>query len=1053
MVAISNQQTFAKLTHPRLYDPLPRKRLFRLLDAMRKEPITWVAAPPGAGKTTLVASYLEARKAPFFWYQLDAGDADPATFFWYLVELARQLERPKKTRLPYLTPEYLSDAPGFARRFFRTLFSWFPRGGVLVLDNCQEVGTPMFYEILAQAAHETPEGLRIVAISRIQPPAELARLKANHQLAELRWEDLKLIEEEAAHILRRKGISESERIAQIHRAADGWAGGLVLLSAHAAPDSETHTITLSAKEAVFDYFAGQVFDRAPKAEQQVLLKTAQLLQVTPEMAVALSGDSSAPKFLDQLYRRQYFTDRRTEPQISYRYHDLFRDFLLHRAEMEFDAAALSALRLQAGRLLLASDEAEPGIGLLCEGGHFSEAQAALLERAASLLGQGRWKTLVESINLFPQAHVRGCAPLMYWRGMAHIAVDPSAARHDLEVSLELCVRAKDALGQLQAIVGIIAAHFVEHISIAVYARWIDPMAALFVQIDAWPVPAIELEARSIFLLAASHLRPEHNLIGPTALRVLALLQDAQIDPNTRAAAGLRALTYFFWTGEAELARRVNAQLETLLVGSDCLAVHAAMGYAFRALYQHLTLEDSQAALLSVQQSLAIAQANGLADSACMALQFQGIVSAGLAFDLDLAESALRNVNKLGFKGSLNRETLYYLVQAHVNKWRGDRAGALRSARLCLSTARANCAAFVVIGGSNLVNVLADAGEYEEAQRLVEEVRTLKQGTCFDNFEAALALEEAYLALQRQDIDLCHERLRLGFRMAQNDPRHAAALHYMGGSNPALFAEALESNIETDYVRALIVRWQVSAPTNAPGNWPWPLSIRTLGKFEIALHGKPIAFGRKSPRKALALLKTLIALGATDVAEQTLTDALWPDEDGDAAHGAYTMALSRLRRLLDNPDLLQQRGAKLSLNRHKCWVDAWAFAQCVQQPNSLATVISLYGGHFLADDLENPWAVSLRERLRSRFSRAISDAANKLEFDGQHEEAAELFQRGLDADDLAEAFYQGLMRCHAATGRTADATATYQKLKQRLSISFGLKPSAVTERLYQSLSGG
>ena len=184
-MATKRKATLAKLTRPRLYDAVPRKRLFRLLDAARKQPITWVAAPPGAGKTTLVASYLEARKVPFFWYQLDAGDADLATFFSYLVELAAQLKRPKIDRLPYLTPEYLSDIPGFARRFFRTLFSWFPSGSVLVLDNCQEVANPTFHQILLEAANETPEGLSIVAMSRSQPAAELARLKANRLLAEL----------------------------------------------------------------------------------------------------------------------------------------------------------------------------------------------------------------------------------------------------------------------------------------------------------------------------------------------------------------------------------------------------------------------------------------------------------------------------------------------------------------------------------------------------------------------------------------------------------------------------------------------------------------------------------------------------------------------------------------------------------------------------------------------------------------------------------------------------------------------------------------------------
>ena len=1039
---------------------MPRKRLFRLLDAAREQPITWVAAPPGAGKTTLVASYLEARKVPFFWYQLDAGDADPATFFWYLVELAAQLKRPKNDRLPYLTPEYLSDIPGFARRFFRTLFSWFPSGSVLVLDNCQEVANPIFHQILVEAANEAPEGLSIVAVSRSQPAADLARLKANRQLAELQWEDLKLTSDECGEILDRRGISDRERVVEIHRAVDGWAGGLMLLTAYFREDIESRAINFSGKEAVFDYFAGQIFDRAPQAEREVLMKTALLPHVTPDAAVALSGDPSAPKVLDQLYCRQYFTDRRTEPQVSYRYHDLFREFLINRAESEFDAPTLSTLRLDAGHLLLASGEIDHAIELLCRSGRASEAQEAIIERAPSLLGQGRWKTLLESIKLLPEAQVSASASLLYWRGMAHIAADPIAARKDLEASLQLFEQAHDAMGQLRTIVGIIAAHFVQDSSIANYARWIDPMATLFAQIDAWPGRAIELEAHSMFLLAASHLRPDHPLLQSTALSVLSLMDNAQIDSNTRAAAGLRALVYFMWTGEAELARRVNAQLEGVFLASDALAVHIAMGYAFRALYQHLTLADSDAALSSIEHSLAIARGNGLAHSESMASQFQGVFGAAFGRDLDLAETALLRVAALGVEGNLNRETNYHFVQACVRKWRGDVAGALRHAELSTRAARANCPIFVVIVGSSLVNVYVDAGEYEQAHSLLDEVRGLIQGTCLDNFGAMLALEEAYLALRSREYQHCPEQLRAALCLAQRDPRHAVTLNYVGGSTPALFAEALAYDIESNYVRELVVRWKVPAPSDAPAIWPWPLSVQTLGKFEVKLHGKAIEFGRKAPRKTLALLKALIALGGTDVPEQTLTDALWPDEEGDAAHGAYTMTLSRLRKLLADSGLLQQQGAKLSLDRRKCWVDVWAFEHAISQigssafPNersssNLTDALKLYGGTFLPEDSDAPWAASLRERLRSRFVRAVSEAGRELEQASQHEEAAKLYQRGLDADNMAEAFHQGLMRCHAAAGRTSDAIATYLRLKQLLSLTLNIKPSAATERLYQS----
>ena len=65
----------AKLTRPKLYDALPRPRLFSLLDDAATRPIVWICAPPGSGKTTLVASYLEDRDLRHVWYQADIGDA------------------------------------------------------------------------------------------------------------------------------------------------------------------------------------------------------------------------------------------------------------------------------------------------------------------------------------------------------------------------------------------------------------------------------------------------------------------------------------------------------------------------------------------------------------------------------------------------------------------------------------------------------------------------------------------------------------------------------------------------------------------------------------------------------------------------------------------------------------------------------------------------------------------------------------------------------------------------------------------------------------------
>jgi ATP/maltotriose-dependent transcriptional regulator MalT len=228
----SRAPPLAKLTRPKLYEALPRPRLFALLDEAATRPIVWLSAAPGAGKTTLVASYLEARRRRHLWYQLDSGDADTATFLHYLRIAAQQLAGKTAAALRQFTSEPQQDLARFVRSFFRDLFSALPLPCVLVFDNFHEADTtPVQRAAFAHGLEEVPERIAVFIISRTDPPLEFARLVASGRIARIDETELRCTENEAHSILGSQPV-DRDQLLRIQRESDGWVAALVLLREH-----------------------------------------------------------------------------------------------------------------------------------------------------------------------------------------------------------------------------------------------------------------------------------------------------------------------------------------------------------------------------------------------------------------------------------------------------------------------------------------------------------------------------------------------------------------------------------------------------------------------------------------------------------------------------------------------------------------------------------------------------------------------------------------------------------------------------------------------------
>ena len=247
---------------------------------------------------------------------------------------------------------------------------------------------------------------------------------------------------------------------------------------------------------------------------------------------------------------------------------------------------------------------------------------------------------------------------------------------------------------------------------------------------------------------------------------------------------------------------------------------------------------------------------------------------------------------------------------------------------------------------------------------------------------------------------------------------------------------------------------------------FPLKVYTLGQFALLKDGQPMAFSRKVQKRPLDLMKVLIAYGGVRADIAGIMASMWPDAEGDAAKVAFDSNLHRLRKLIDIDDMLTLSEGRLSLDARRCWVDVWAFDELVARidrlTSQLATasdaqlaelvkeLLRLYAGHFIEKESQDSWAVAARDRLRSKFVRAVTALGAGLEQHRAWDQAAALYSRALELDNLAEGLYRRLMIVYRELGETAEALQVYRRCRDMLSIVLSVGPSAETEAIRATL---
>ena len=367
-------------------DLVPRPRLAERLGGSSQPRLTLISGPAGFGKTTLLATWVEAATAAghrVAWVSLEETEREPASFWTYV---ATALDDAVPGVGAGVLPVLQSPQPPM-ESVLATLLNELgavDEGVDLVLDDYHLADGEAIAADVGFLLDHLPPQVHLVISTRADPALPLARLRARGELVELRAADLRFtLDEVAAYLNDVVGLDlAAEDVAALEGRTEGWIAALQLaaLSLQGREDATGFIAGFAGDDRyVVDYLVEEVLVRQPKTVRAFLLDTSILERLSGPLCDAVTGLGDAKSVLELLERVNLFVVPLDDSRHWYRYHHLFADVLrthLHE-ERPGDVAGLHG---RAADWYAASGEPVPAVRHAIASGDVGHT-ADLIERS------------------------------------------------------------------------------------------------------------------------------------------------------------------------------------------------------------------------------------------------------------------------------------------------------------------------------------------------------------------------------------------------------------------------------------------------------------------------------------------------------------------------------------------------------------------------------------------------------------------------------------------------------------------------------------------------
>jgi len=361
-----------------------RPRLDMKLQSICRRRLTWIVAPPGSGKTTLVSGWMKQAAHPVATIVLDEADNHLLRFWLHVIAAIHHAFPDMEDDLTNRFIELYMQQPGRALTDLNEACSRLSQPIVIVLDDYHVIHMPDIHDMLSAWIRTMPDHVHLVILSRTEAPLDVSKRSVNR----LGWHDLAFTEAETRRFFRQTetGPLSADQLRYWQQQTEGWALGMRMLEATIRGGETAERTELDESGLAGDRQAltgerlmGMLLDQLPEETIRFLLRTSLPERIQAPLCSELTGHPAPEQMFAFLGKETVFFHRLQDgDRIWYRYHPLIAQMLRNRLLRE-DPVMWQSLQWKTGRWLENNGYPMEAMEHYMAGSHYEDA-GRLLER-------------------------------------------------------------------------------------------------------------------------------------------------------------------------------------------------------------------------------------------------------------------------------------------------------------------------------------------------------------------------------------------------------------------------------------------------------------------------------------------------------------------------------------------------------------------------------------------------------------------------------------------------------------------------------------------------